>query len=122
MITNALKDEKLPVYGDGRNIRDWIYVDDHNIGVWKVFTKGKSGEVYNLGGNSEKRNLEVVKILLDTLKKPHSLISFVTDRLGHDWRYAIDFKKTQDELGWSPKVTFEQGIKNTVEWYKAKLT
>lgn len=121
MITNALNDKALPVYGDGRNIRDWIFVDDHNIGVWEVFTKGKSGEVYNLGGKSEKRNIDVVKTLLDSLDKPHSLISFVTDRLGHDWRYAIDFSKIQNELNWSPKTSFEDGIKITVDWYKDKL-
>lgn len=122
MIEYALKNKQLPVYGDGRNIRDWIYVDDHNSGVWKVYTDGRSGEVYNLGGKSEKRNLEVVKTLLDTLQKPHSLISFVEDRLGHDWRYAIDFSKTEKELDWRPTVSFEEGIKKTINWYLERLS
>lgn len=118
MISKALKDENLPVYGDGKNIRDWIYVDDHNEGVWAAFTKGKSGHVYNLGGDSEKRNIEVVKSLLQILNKPDSLISFVEDRKGHDWRYAMNFQKAKAELGFSPSVTFEEGLKKTIDWYQ----
>jgi dTDP-glucose 4,6-dehydratase len=117
MISNALEDKALPVYGDGRNIRDWIYVDDHNRGVWATFLKGKAGEAYNFGGNAEKRNLEVVKTLLSILKKPESLITFVEDRKGHDWRYAMDYSKAKKELGWEPQVTFEEGMKRTVDWY-----
>jgi dTDP-glucose 4,6-dehydratase len=117
MIQNAISNKSLPVYGDGKNIRDWIYVDDHNRGVWAAFTKGKSGEVYNFGGNSEKRNIDVVKDLLRILKKPESLISYVVDRLGHDWRYAMDASKALKELGWSPLVSFEEGLEKTVEWY-----
>ncbi len=117
MISNALKDKNLPVYGDGKNIRDWIFVDDHNRGIWEVFLKGKAGEVYNFGGDSEKRNLDVVKTILKILDKPESLIEFVEDRKGHDWRYAIDFSKAEKELGWKPSVTFEEGIQKTVDWY-----
>ncbi len=117
MIDKAKNNEKLPVYGDGRNIRDWIYVDDHNEGVWCVFTKGKPGNVYNLGGDSERRNIDVVKVILKELGKSEELISFVTDRLGHDWRYAMDFSKIQNELGWTPKVKFEEGISRTIQWY-----
>ena len=117
MIRRALTDQPLPVYGDGRNIRDWIYVDDHNSGVWAAYLKGKSGEVYNFGGNSERRNIEVVKGLLKILNKPESLISYVEDRLGHDWRYAMNAQKAKRELGWEPKVSFEEGLKKTVDWY-----
>ncbi|MBT3586680.1 MAG: dTDP-glucose 4,6-dehydratase [Halobacteriovoraceae bacterium] len=117
MIFRAQKDQELPVYGDGRNIRDWIYVEDHNEGVWAAFTKGKAGEVYNLGGASEKRNIEVVKTLLEKLKKPESLIAYVEDRKGHDWRYAINFSKAERELGWAPTVTFEAGLQKTIDWY-----
>ncbi|TNF02750.1 MAG: dTDP-glucose 4,6-dehydratase [Deltaproteobacteria bacterium] len=117
MISNALEDKALPVYGDGRNIRDWIYVDDHNRGVWATFLKGKAGEAYNFGGNAEKRNLEVVKTLLSILNKPESLITFVEDRKGHDWRYAMDYSKAKTELGFEPQVTFEEGMKKTVDWY-----
>lgn len=118
MIKNASQDKKLPVYGAGRNIRDWIFVDDHNRGVWLAFTKGRKGEVYNFGGNSEKRNIEVVKSLLGILGKPESLIEFVPDRPGHDWRYAIDFSKAERELGWRPEVTFQEGLQKTVDWYQ----
>lgn len=117
MIAKAMADEKLPVYGDGRNIRDWIFVDDHNIGVWNVFLKGKKGEVYNLGGDAEMRNIDVVKTILKVLDKSEDLIGFVEDRKGHDWRYAMDFTKAKNEFGFSPKVTFEEGIKLTVKWY-----
>ncbi|KYG64045.1 dTDP-glucose 4,6-dehydratase [Bdellovibrio bacteriovorus] len=119
MIKRALANEPLPIYGTGMNIRDWIYVDDHNEGVWKVFTNGTAGEVYNLGGASERQNLDVAKMILKALGKPESLLKFVTDRKGHDFRYAINFSKTQKELGWSPKVRFEEeGLNRTIEHYK----
>jgi len=117
MISKARADQALPVYGDGRNIRDWIYVEDHNEGVLLTYTKGRSGAVYNLGGEAEKRNLEVVKTILNILGKPETLISFVQDRLGHDWRYAMDITLARKELGFTPKVSFEEGIKRTVHWY-----
>lgn len=117
MIQNALQDKPLPVYGNGQNIRDWIYVDDHNRGIWMTYLNGKAGEVYNFGGNSEKRNLDVVHQLLKTLKKPDSLIRFVEDRKGHDWRYAIDYTKATKELGWKPEVSFNEGLQKTVNWY-----
>lgn len=118
MIHNATRDIKLPVYGDGRNIRDWIFVEDHVDGVWAAFEKGKAGEVYNFGGASEKRNIEIVKLLLSKLGKSEELIEYVPDRLGHDWRYAVDFSKAERELDWRPNVTFEKGIDRTVSWYK----
>ncbi len=117
MIKNALANKPLPVYGSGKNIRDWIYVEDHARGIWEVFTKGQAGEVYNFGGNSERRNIDVVKEILKILDKPESLITYVEDRKGHDWRYAIDYSKAQSELGWQPTVTFEEGLKKTVQWY-----
>lgn len=119
MIKRALASETMPVYGTGLNIRDWIYVDDHNDGVWLAFTKGHSGEVYNFGGNSERQNLDVAKLLLKHLDKPESLIQFVTDRKGHDFRYAIDYSKAERELKWQPKVRFEQdGLLRTIEYYR----
>ncbi len=117
MIANALADKPLPVYGDGMNVRDWIYVDDHAEGVWAAYKRGKAGEIYNFGGASEKPNIEVVKTLLAILNKPESLIAYVKDRPGHDRRYAIDFSKSARELGWQPKETFESGLKKTVQWY-----
>ncbi len=117
MLSNALEDKSLPVYGDGGNVRDWIFVDDHSRGVETVLVHGKPGEVYNLGGCSEKNNLEVVRTILKQLGKPESLITFVPDRPGHDRRYAVDITKAQRELGWSPSVSFEQGIAATVQWY-----
>ena len=117
MIAKALSGENIPVYGDGRNIRNWIFVNDHNTGVWNVFKSGKSGEVYNLGGDSEKKNIEVVKTILEQLGKSEKLISFVEDRKGHDWRYAINFEKAQSELGWTPKTSFEDGMRKTINWY-----
>lgn len=119
MIKRALANEPMPIYGTGMNIRDWIYVDDHNEGVWQVFTRGQAGEVYNLGGNSERQNLDVAKMILKHLGKPESLLNFVQDRKGHDFRYAINFSKMQKELGWSPKVRFEEeGLLRTIEHYK----
>ncbi len=117
MIMNAYEDRRLPVYGDGRNVRDWIYVGDHCTAIWVVFQKGKIGEVYNIGGNSEWKNIDLVKYILTILDKPESLIEFVKDRPGHDRRYAIDSSKIESELGWKRSVSFEEGLKKTVEWY-----
>ncbi len=117
MIDNARNNKGLPVYGNGKNIRDWIYVDDHNEGIWATYLKGQSGEAYNFGGQSERRNIDVVKKILEKLDRPESLITYVEDRKGHDWRYAIDFSKAQKDLGWQPKVTFDEGLERTVNWY-----
>lgn len=119
MIKLALKDEKLPVYGTGKNIRDWLYVEDHCEAIDLVFHKGKSGERYNIGGHNEKRNIEIVKLILARLGKSEDLIEFVEDRKGHDYRYAIDPTKIQNDLGWYPKTTFEEGIVKTIDWYLA---
>jgi len=119
MIANALEGESLPVYGDGMNVRDWIHVEDHCAGVLAVLERGESGEVYNLGGNSERANLDLVRGLLDILGKPHELIRFVKDRPGHDRRYAIDASKAEATLGWTPRTTFEDGLRATVDWYVA---
>jgi len=118
MIANAMNDKPLPVYGDGANIRDWIHVLDHCAAIDAVLHRGVSGEVYNIGGNSERTNLDVVKIILRALGKPDSLITFVKDRLGHDRRYAIDAGKIERELGWKPRHTFEAGITQTILWYQ----
>jgi dTDP-glucose 4,6-dehydratase len=118
MISNAMNDDPLPVYGDGKNVRDWIFVDDHCRAIWKAYENGRSGEVYNIGARNEKYNIDVVRSLLDALGKPHSLITFVTDRLGHDRRYAIDPTKTETELGWKPEVTWDEGLKLTIDWYR----
>ena len=117
VISKALNDEPIPVYGKGENVRDWIHVIDHNIGVDLILHKGKVGEVYNLGGHSERTNLDVVKTILKQLGKPESLIAYVTDRPGHDLRYAIDSTKAEKELGWDRTYTFEKGIEETVNWY-----
>lgn len=117
MIANALNDEPLPVYGDGKNVRDWIFVDDHCRGIWLAYEKSKSGEAYNIGARNERRNIDVVKSLLNALGKPHSLIRFVEDRLGHDRRYAIEPTKAETELGWKPRVTWEDGLAETIRWY-----
>lgn len=117
MVANALDDRPLPVYGTGQNVRDWIFVTDHCRAVDRVRSVGQAGEVYNFGGQSEMRNLDVVKTILNLLNKPESLIEFVQDRLGHDFRYAIDFSKAQRELDWVPTVTFEEGLRQTVDWY-----
>lgn len=117
MILNALENKQLPIYGDGLNVRDWIHVDDHNRAVWEVYNRGRSGEVYNIGATSEKNNLEVVKLILEVLGKPESLITYVKDRPGHDRRYAIDATKIKTELGWEPTVSFEEGLRSTIEWY-----
>jgi len=121
MIMNALEDKALPVYGDGKNVRDWIHVSDHCKGIYTVMEKGRDGEVYNIGGKSEKQNIEVVKTLLSALGKSEELITFVKDRPGHDLRYAIDNTKICDELGWEPEQTFEAALQATVEWYVANM-
>ena len=117
IITRALADESLPVYGTGANVRDWLYVKDHCAAIDKVIHNGREGEVYNVGGHNERTNLEVVKTVLKLLGKPESLITFVTDRKGHDRRYAIDPTKIETELGWSPTTPFDEGIKLTIDWY-----
>ena len=117
MIINALHDKALPVYGDGANVRDWLYVEDHCSAIDLIIRQGREGEVYNVGGHNEKSNLEVVKIILKALGKGEDLISFVKDRLGHDRRYAIDPTKIHNELGWLPQTKFEDGIVKTIEWY-----
>lgn len=117
MISRALADESLPVYGDGANVRDWLYVEDHCSAIDLVMRKGREGEVYNIGGHNERSNLEVVRTILEKLGKPESLISFVKDRPGHDMRYAIDPTKIHTELGWLPATRFEDGIDRTIRWY-----
>jgi len=119
MLINALNDKPLPVYGKGTNVRDWLHVDDHCAALDVVLHRGKVGEVYNVGGNNEWKNIDIVKLLLKIIGKPESLITYVTDRLGHDLRYAIDSTKIQSELGWAPRYTFEAGIRETIEWYLA---
>ena len=116
-VTNALNNESLPIYGKGDNVRDWIHVIDHSRGIDAALRRGKAGEVYNFGGNSERTNMELTTELLRIMDKPASLIRYVADRPGHDRRYAIDFSKATRELGWAPLVTFEQGLQETVEWY-----
>ena len=118
MIANAMNNEPLPVYGDGQNVRDWIYARDHCRAVWLAFEKGKSGASYNIGARNERKNIDVVKSILDVLGKSHSLIKFVTDRLGHDRRYAIDPAKVENELGWKPQVSWEEGLRKTIRWYQ----
>ncbi|MBQ8536863.1 MAG: dTDP-glucose 4,6-dehydratase [Clostridia bacterium] len=117
MISRALADESLPVYGKGENIRDWLYVEDHCSAIDLVMRKGRQGEIYNVGGHNERTNLEVVKTILKELGKPESLITYVTDRPGHDMRYAIDPTKIHNELGWLPQTKFDDGIKKTIQWY-----
>ncbi|MDP1510157.1 dTDP-glucose 4,6-dehydratase [Paenibacillus ottowii] len=117
MISRALSDQQLPIYGDGLNIRDWLYVEDHCSAIDLVIHQGKLGEVYNIGGNNERTNVHIVKTILEELGKPESLISYVQDRPGHDRRYGIDPTKTMNELGWRPKHSFETGIKETIRWY-----
>jgi dTDP-glucose 4,6-dehydratase len=117
MIQRALADEKLPVYGDGLHVRDWLYVDDHCRAILAVLDSGQPGEVYNVGGGTELPNIELVRMLLSALGKPESLISYVPDRPGHDRRYAVDATKIERELGWSPQQDFEAGLKRTIDWY-----
>ena len=117
MIANALADKPLPVYGEGLNVRDWLYVEDHCRAIDLIVRNGRVGEVYNVGGHNEKANIDIVKLILKHLGKPESLITFVADRKGHDMRYAIDPKKISDELGWEPTTMFDEGIVKTIDWY-----
>jgi len=117
MIDNAINDKPLPVYGDGLNVRDWLHVYDHCQAIDLIVRDGKSGEIYNIGGNNEKSNIEIVKLILKALRKDESLIKYVDDRKGHDRRYGIDATKIRTELNWKPKYTFEIGIKETINWY-----
>ncbi|EEM13654.1 DTDP-glucose 4,6-dehydratase [Bacillus pseudomycoides DSM 12442] len=118
MITNAMEDKELPVYGRGQNVRDWLHVFDHCTAIDLVLHNGRDGEIYNVGGNNEKRNIEIVEMILEKLGKSKNMISFVPDRLGHDWRYAIDSSKLQRELGWKPVYSFTKGLEDTIEWYR----
>jgi dTDP-glucose 4,6-dehydratase len=122
IISNALADKQLPVYGDGKNVRDWLYVEDHCEAIATVLHQGKPGQIYNVGGKNEWQNIDIVKLILQELNKPESLIEYVKDRLGHDRRYAIDPKKIEAELGWQPKYKFEDGIKATIKWYLDNLS
>lgn len=117
MIINALHDKPLPVYGDGLNVRDWLYVEDHCRAIDLIIHKGTVGEVYNVGGHNEMKNIDIVKLICHALHKPESLIQYVTDRKGHDRRYAIDPTKIHDELGWFPETKFADGIQKTIQWY-----
>ena len=117
MIHNAQNDKPLPIYGDGMQVRDWLHVSDHCAAIAAVLEKGREGEVYNIGGNNEKANIEIVKLILSELGKPESLIQHVADRPGHDRRYAIDNSKITAELGWKPAYTFERGMSETIQWY-----
>jgi len=122
MINNYMQDKELPVYGDGMQIRDWLHVQDHCEAIDCVLHKGIDGEVYNIGGNNEVANIEIVKLIISNLGKNTNLIKFVKDRPGHDRRYAIDSTKIQQELSWKPKMTFEKGILDTIQWYKNNET
>ena len=117
MISNALNNKELPVYGDGLNIRDWIHVTDHCSAILKILIDGRIGETYNIGGNSEVTNIDLVRKLLQQLAKPESLITFVKDRPGHDLRYAINHDKITEELGWKPEIKFNKGLEMTIQWY-----
>ena len=117
MIVNALHDKPLPVYGEGKNVRDWLYVEDHCRAIDLIVRNGKEGEVYNIGGHNEMANIDIVKLICDILGKPYSLIRFVKDRKGHDMRYAIDPSKIHKELGWLPETKFADGLQKTVQWY-----
>ena len=117
MIINACNDKSLPVYGDGLNVRDWLYVEDHCEAIDLIIHEGKVGEVYNVGGHNEMANIDIVKLILKELGKSEDLITYVTDRKGHDRRYAIDPTKIHTELGWLPKTKFQDGIKKTIKWY-----
>jgi dTDP-glucose 4,6-dehydratase len=121
-VTRLFQDQKVPVYGDGQQIRDWIHVRDHCAGIEAVRLRGRVGEVYNLGGRTERTNLAITQLLLDLIGKPRSLIEYVKDRPGHDRRYAIDCSKAESELGWSPKVPFESGLRETIDWYRGNTS
>ena len=120
MISNALDDKPLPLYGDGMNVRDWIYVTDHCEAIWTVYEKAAAGSVYNIGARNTMKNIDVLTTILDILEKPHSLIEPVKDRLGHDRRYAIDPSRIENELGWKPRIGWKEGIRKTVEWYSGR--
>lgn len=122
LITNIIEGKKIPIYGDGLNIRDWLYVDDHCSAILAVLKNGKAGNVYNVGGDTEKTNLEIAHLLLEQLGADESSIEYVADRLGHDRRYAIDANKLKTELNWKPEFSFETGIQNTIEWYKTNTS
>lgn len=117
-VTNLIEGKKIPVYGEGKNVRDWIHVDDHNAGVEAIIKKGRIGETYCLGGNGEIANIDITKKILDIMGHDEGMIEYVTDRKGHDLRYAINFSKAKKELDWEPKIDFEEGLRKTVEWYK----
>jgi dTDP-glucose 4,6-dehydratase len=119
MIANALEDRPLPVYGDGMQVRDWLYVDDHCRGILAALRKGRDGEIYNIGGNRSLPNLDVVRKVLALTGKPETLIQYVTDRLGHDRRYALTSDKLTRETGWQPEMDFETGLAEAIEWYRA---
>jgi dTDP-glucose 4,6-dehydratase len=121
MVTKALRDQPLPVYGDGSNIRDWIHVEDHCRAVLRVLEAGEPGRVYNIGASCERSNLALVRTILDILGKPESLIQLVEDRPGHDWRYAVDSGRVRSELGWAPLRGFEEGLGQTIAWIQAHL-
>lgn len=122
VIRKAMKNERIPVYGTGMNIRDWLHVDDHCRALYRVLLDGKIGSVYNIGGNSERTNIDVVKLILHIMNRDESLIEYVEDRKGHDFRYAMSTYKIEKELGWKPSVTFEEGLYKTVEWYLSNVT
>jgi len=122
MYMNAMSDKPLPVYGNGLNVRDWIYVDDHCLGVELTLLKGREGQAYNFGGDAEETNIDVVKTLLSVVGKPESLITYVTDRPGHDQRYAMDYSLAAEELGFAPTLDFESGLKKTIAWYESNQT
>lgn len=117
MIVNALNDKPLPVYGNGLNVRDWLYVEDHCKAIDLIIHEGRLGEVYNVGGHNEMRNIDIIKFICKELGKPETLITYVKDRKGHDMRYAIDPTKIHSELGWLPEINFADGIKKTIKWY-----
>jgi dTDP-glucose 4,6-dehydratase len=119
LITNLMDGKQIPIYGDGKNVRDWLHVEDHCAGILLALEKGKAGEVYNIGGSNERENIQIAKKLLALMGRDETFIRYVEDRLGHDRRYAIDAAKIRRELGWAPKHDFESGIVSTVEWYKA---
>ncbi len=118
MLANAMNDLPLPVYGDGKNVRDWIFVDDHCEAIWLAYKRGRPGEAYNIGARNEQYNIDVVRAILDAVGKPYDLITFVTDRLGHDRRYAIDPTKAETELGWKPATSWRAGLASTIDWYR----
>ncbi len=122
VIRKAMKNERIPVYGTGMNIRDWLHVDDHCRALYRVLLDGKIGSVYNIGGNSERANIDVVKLILHIMNRDESLIEYVEDRKGHDFRYAMSIEKIEKELGWKPSVSFEEGLYKTVEWYLSNVT